>query len=387
MKIMKDLDLKGKCLVIREDLNVPMKNGTITNDKRIRAALPTIKMALEKGAGVILLSHLGRPVAGEYDEKFSLAPIAQRLSELLGQEVLFVKSLEEAKVIPGQCMLCENIRFLKGEKKNSPELAEQLAALGDIYVMDAFGASHRAHSSTEGAIRASQIACAGPLLAAELAAFAKVQDNPNRPFAAIIGGSKVSTKLALLENLLAKVDLLVVGGGIANTFLAAAGYNVGNSLCENELLPDAKRILANAKASGKQLPLPIDVVIAPRFAENQVATTVDIDAVPADQMILDVGPKTVALYNELLSQMETIIWNGPVGAFEIEPFGEGTKALAQSLAGGKAYVIVGGGDSVAAVEQYGLADKMGYISTGGGASLELLEGKTLPSVAALQDKS
>jgi len=387
MKIMTDLDLKGKCLVIREDLNVPMKDGIITNDKRIRAVLPTIKIALEKGAGIILLSHLGRPIAGEYDEKFSLAPIAKRLSELLNKEVLFAKSLEEAKVSPGQCMLCENIRFHLGEKKNSKELAEQLAALGDIYVMDAFGSAHRAHASTEGAIRYAKIACAGPLLMAELNAFAKVQNNPARPFAAIIGGSKVSTKLALLENLLIKVDLLVVGGGIANTFLAAEGYNVGKSLCEMDLIPAAKKILASAKASGKQLPLPIDVVIAAKFAENQEAKIVNIDAVPSDQMILDVGPKTIALYSELLSTMETILWNGPVGAFEIDPFGDGTKSLAQSLAKCKAYVIVGGGDSVAAVEKYKLADKMGYISTGGGASLELLEGKILPAVAALQDKA
>lgn len=381
--LMQDLDLKGKRVVIREDLNVPMKDGRISNDKRIRAALPTIRMALDKGAGVVLLSHLGRPVEGEFDPKFSLAPVAERLSALLGKPVDFAEDIDKVNVQPGQCVLCENIRFLKGEKKNSEELAAKLAAMGDVYVMDAFGASHRAHASTEGAVRRAAVACAGPLMAAELAAFAKVQDNPARPLVAVIGGSKVSTKLGLLENLLSKVDRLIVGGGIANTFLAAAGYNVGTSLYETELIPDAKRIMEQAKAAGKVLPLPVDVVVAPALAENQTATVCAVDAVPSDQMILDIGPKTVKLYADLLRDAATVVWNGPVGAFETEPFGAGTKALAEALAAGPAFVVVGGGDSVAAVEQYGLADKMGYISTGGGASLELLEGKVLPSVAAL----
>lgn len=387
IKLMQDLDLEGKRVVIREDLNVPMKDGRISNDKRIRAALPTIRMALDKGAGVVLLSHLGRPVEGEYDPKFSLAPVAERLSELLGMSVPLIKALDQATVKPGQCVLCENVRFLKGEKKNNEELAKKLAGLGDIYVMDAFGASHRAHASTEGAVRQAAVACAGPLMAAELAAFAKVQDNPARPLVAVIGGSKVSTKLALLENLLGKVDSLIVGGGIANTFLAAAGFKVGTSLCEEDLIPDARRIMEHAEAAGKALPLPVDVVVAPALAEHQTTTVCAVDAVPGDQMILDIGPKTVQLYAGLLRDAATVVWNGPVGAFETEPFGEGTKALAEALASGSAFVVVGGGDSVAAVEQYGLADKMGYISTGGGASLELLEGKTLPSVAALADRA
>lgn len=387
IKLMQDLDLEGKRVVIREDLNVPMKDGRISNDKRIRAALPTIHMALDKGAGVVLLSHLGRPVEGEYDPKFSLAPVAERLSELLGMSVPLIKALDQATVKPGQCVLCENVRFLKGEKKNNEELAKKLAGLGDIYVMDAFGASHRAHASTEGAVRQAAVACAGPLMAAELAAFAKVQDNPARPLVAVIGGSKVSTKLALLENLLGKVDSLIVGGGIANTFLAAAGFKVGTSLCEEDLIPDARRIMEHAEAAGKVLPLPVDVVVAPALAEHQTTTVCAVDAVPGDQMILDIGPKTVKLYAGLLRDAATVVWNGPVGAFETEPFGEGTKALAEALASGSAFVVVGGGDSVAAVEQYGLADKMGYISTGGGASLELLEGKTLPSVAALADRA
>ncbi len=380
---LKDLDISGKILVIREDLNVPIKDGVIRNDKRIRAALPTIKLALERGAGVILISHLGRPTEGQYEEQFSLKPVAARLGELLGIKVDFAADLSAVNVAAGACVLCENIRFIQGEKKNDPALAEQLANLGDIYVMDAFGASHRAHASTEGAVRKAKLACAGPLMAAELEAFAKVQDDPKRPLVAIIGGSKVSSKLALLESLLVKVDRLIVGGGIANTFLAAAGYSVGTSLCEEDLIPAAKRILEQAKNSGKILPLPIDVVVAKALAPNQEATTVDVDKVPADAMILDVGPKTVELYSKLCQDAATIIWNGPVGAFETEPFGEGTKALAQSLANCAAFVVVGGGDSVAAVEQYGLADKMDYISTGGGASLELLEGKVLPSVAAL----
>lgn len=386
VKKLADLDCGGKTVVIREDLNVPMKEGRITNDKRIRAALPTIGMALDKGAGVIVLSHLGRPTEGQYEEQFSLKPVAARLGELLGRDVPLVRDPAEAKATPGQCVLLENVRFLKGEKKNDPALAAQLAGLGDIYVMDAFGAAHRAHASTEGAVRQAKVACAGPLMVAELAAFAKVLDNPARPLAAVIGGSKVSTKLGLLDNLLAKVDSLVVGGGIADTFLAAAGYGVGTSLCERDLIPEAKKIMETARVAGKNLPLPVDVVTARELAPGQKATVHAVGDVPADEMILDIGPKTVALYEALLAKAATVVWNGPVGAFETEPFGAGTKALAEALAASKAFVVVGGGDSVAAVESYGLADKMGYISTGGGASLELLEGKVLPSVAALEDR-
>lgn len=386
IKKLADQDCSGKTVVIREDLNVPMKEGRITNDKRIRAALPTIRMALDKGAGVIVLSHLGRPTEGLYEEQFSLKPVAARLGDLLGRDVPLVREPSEAKVTPGQCVLLENVRFLKGEKKNDPALAAQLAGLGDIYVMDAFGAAHRAHASTEGAVRQARVACAGPLMVAELAAFAKVLDNPARPLAAVIGGSKVSTKLGLLDNLLAKVDSLIVGGGIANTFLAAAGYGVGISLYEPDLIPEAKKIMETAKAAGKELPLPVDVVTARELAPGQKATVHAVDDVPADEMILDIGPKTVALYEALLAKAATVVWNGPVGAFETEPFGAGTRALAEALAASKAFVVVGGGDSVAAVESYGLVDKMGYISTGGGASLELLEGKVLPSVAALEDR-
>ncbi len=383
MLFLKDADIKGKKVVIREDLNVPLKDGTISNDKRIRAAVPSIQMALEKGAAVILLSHLGRPTEGQFEEKFSLKPIAARLEELLGVPVDFAADLESVDAKIGQVVLCENVRFLKGEKKNDPELSKRYADLGDVFVMDAFGSAHRAHASTEGAVRAAKEAYAGPLLAAELEAFGQVLNASKTPLVAIIGGSKVSTKLALLENLIPKVDRLIVGGGIANTFLAAAGYAVGTSLYEADLIPESKRILAMAKEQGKILPLPSDVVVAPALAPNQSVSTVNADAVPADQMILDVGPKTIEEYKNLCKDAATIIWNGPVGAFETEPFGEGTKDLAQALAEGSAFVVVGGGDSVAAVEQYGLADKMGYISTGGGASLELLEGKILPAVAAL----
>lgn len=385
IKKLQDVDCKDKIVVIREDFNVPMKDGKITNDKRIRAALPTIRTALDKGAGVILLSHLGRPTEGEFEEKFSLKPVAAHLGELLGLNVKLVGTPQEAKPAPGDVVLVENIRFFKGEKKNSDELAATLAGLGDVYVMDAFGAAHRAHSSTEGAVRKAKISVAGPLLSAELDAFAKVLDNPERPLAAIIGGSKVSTKLGLLDNLLKKVDSLIVGGGIANTFLAAAGYNIGSSLYEPDLLPEAKKIMEEAKKQGKKLPLPVDVVTAKELAPGQKVSIHNVDAVPADEMILDIGPKTVELYEKILSEAKTVVWNGPVGAFEIDPFGDGTKALAKYLANSKAFVVVGGGDSVAAVESYGLADDMGYISTGGGASLELLEGKILPSVAALQD--
>ena len=386
IKNLKDLNGEGKTIVIREDLNVPMKDGKISNDKRIRAAIPTIKMALDKGAGVVVLSHLGRPTEGVIEEKFSLKPVAERVGELLGKSVKVVENISEAKPKPGEVILVDNIRFYKGEKKNDAKLAKELADLGDIYVMDAFGAAHRAHASTEGAVRQAKVAAAGPLMMAELDAFAKVLDKPERPLAAIIGGSKVSTKLGLLDNLLNKVDTLIVGGGIANTFLAAEGYNVGKSLYEPDLVPDAKKIIDTAKKLGKKLPLPVDVVTAKELAPGQKTSVHPIDKVPADEMILDIGPETVKLYEKALGDAKTVVWNGPVGAFEIEPFGEGTKALGQFLANSDAFVVVGGGDSVAAVEGYGLADKMGYISTGGGASLELLEGKILPSVQALMDR-
>lgn len=386
MKRFIDLDVKGKTVVIRQDLNVPMKNGRITNDKRIRAALPTVRMALEKGAGVILISHLGRPVEGEYDEQFSLKPVAARIGEALGMNVPVARDLVAATVQPGHVVVLENIRFFKGEKKNDPELAAKIAALGDVYVMDAFGTAHRAQGSTEGAVRKAPVACAGPLLVSELDAFAKVLDAPKRPLVALIGGSKVSTKLGVLQNLIARVDKLVVGGGIANTFLAAQGVNVGASLYEPDLLDEAKKIMELAKSKGCALPLPVDVVTAKELASGQKASVHNVNEVPADEMILDIGPQTVELYRRELADAATVVWNGPVGAFETEPFGAGTKALAEILAASSAFVVVGGGDSVSAVEGYGLADKMGYISTGGGASLELLEGKVLPAVAALNDR-
>lgn len=387
VKKLADLDCANKIVVIREDLNVPMKDGKVSNDKRVRAALPTIQMALEKGAGVVVLSHLGRPTEGVVEEKFSLKPVANHLSTLLNKPVKVVDEISKAKPKPGEVVLVENIRFFKGEKKNDPVLAQTLADLGDIYVMDAFGSAHRAHSSTEGAVRKAKIACAGPLMVAELEAFSKALDKPEKPFDAIIGGAKVSTKLTLLENLLNKVDALIVGGGIANTFLAAEGYNVGKSLYEPDLIPDAKKIMAKAKELGKILPLPVDVVTAKELAPNQKVSVHDVKDVPADEMILDIGPKTIKLYEDILGKAKTVIWNGPVGAFETEPFGAGTRALGEFLANSDAFVVVGGGDSVKAVEDYGLADKMGYISTGGGAALELMEGKLLPSIGALQDRA
>ncbi len=383
---MTDMDLSGKIVVIREDLNVPLKNGKITNDKRIRAALPTIQLALKKGAGVILLSHLGRPTEGEFAEEFSLAPVATRLMDFLGQRVLLTAEFDVAqKVRPGGVVLFENVRMLKGEKKNDPSLAAKLAGLGDVYVMDAFATAHRAQASTEGAIRAAKVACAGPLLMGELDAFARVLDDPKRPLVAVIGGSKVSTKLELLNNLLDRVDRLIVGGGIANTLLAASGYNVQASLCEPDLIDESKKILDKAGSMGKPIPLMVDVVCAPQLAEGAAVTTCGINEVPEGQMILDIGPETASLYADIIASAGTIVWNGPVGAFETRPFGEGTRAIAQSMADSDAFVVVGGGDSVAAVESYGLNGKMGYISTGGGAFLELFEGKKLPGVAALED--
>ncbi|BAV92277.1 phosphoglycerate kinase [Candidatus Desulfovibrio trichonymphae] len=386
IKQLQEVDIKRKTLVIRQDLNAPMKDGHITNDKRIRAALSTIETALAGGAGVIVLSHLGRPTEEQYEEQFSLKPVAERLTKLLGLAVPLVAGFEDAKAAPGQCVLMENVRFLKGEKKNDPTLAAKLAALGDVYVMDAFGAAHRAHASTEGAVHLAPVACVGLLMAAELAAFAKVMDRPQRPLVAVIGGSKVSTKLGILKNLLDKIDSLIVGGGIANTFLAAAGCNVGASFCERDLIPEAEKIMNQAKTQGKELPLPVDLVTAAELAPGQKAVSREAGAVQDKEMILDIGPKTVERYAALLDKAATVVWNGPVGAFETDPFGAGTKALATILANSKAFVVVGGGDSVAAVEGYGLADKMGYISTGSGASLELLEGKVLPSVAALEDR-
>ena len=383
---MKDVDMKGKRVVMRVDVNVPIHDGVITSDKRIRAVLPTIKTALEAGAGVILLAHLGRPTEGLFEEKFSLRPVAAHMAELLGQPVEFCADpLNGVECQPGQVVLCENVRFFKGEKKNNEELAATYAAMGDIYVMDAFGAAHRAQASTEGALRKAGTAVAGPLMFAEMEAATKLLDEPQRPLYAIIGGSKVSTKLTVLDNLLNIVDGLIVGGGIANTFLEAAGYNMGASLVEKDLIPEAKRMIEKAKERGVALPLPTDVVVAPSFERAGEAVTKPVSELTAEDCAFDIGEATAAEYAKLLAGAQTIVWNGPVGAFEVAPFDKGSRALADILAGCDAYTLVCGGDTVAAVEAFGVADKMGYLSTGGGAFLEVLEGKTLPAVAALAD--
>lgn len=385
VRLMSEMDLKGKTVVFREDLNVPIKGGKISSDKRIRAAIPSLKMALNKGAGIIVLSHLGRPEEGVFSEEDSLAPVAVRLEELLGIPVRLVADyVDGVPVAPGECVLCENVRFIKGEKKNTEELSRKLAALGDVYVMDAFATAHRAQASTEGAIRMAKLACAGPLMAAELEAVTRILHEPAHPLLAIIGGSKVSTKLEVLENLSKRVDQLILGGGIANTFLKAAGFEIGISLCEPDLLEAASRIMAEAKARGASIPLPMDVVVGTAFAENSPATVLDVENVRPTDMILDIGPKTVASYVEIIAAAGTVVWNGPVGAFEIEQFGKGTQAIAKAVAETPAYTVTGGGDSIAALEKYGYASQVDYISTAGGAFLEVLEGKTLPAVAALE---
>ena len=383
---MNDVNMKGKRVVMRVDVNVPIHDGVITSDKRIRAVLPTIRKALDAGAGVILLAHLGRPTEGLFEEKFSLRPVAAHMGELLGQSVEFCADpLNGVECQPGQVVLCENVRFFKGEKKNSEELAATYAAMGDIYVMDAFGAAHRAQASTEGALRKAGVAVAGPLMFAEMEAATRLLDEPKRPLFAIIGGSKVSTKLTVLDNLLNHVDGLIVGGGIANTFLEAAGYNMGASLVEKDLIPEAKRMIEKAKERGVLLPLPTDVVVAPSFERASEAVTKPVSELTAEDCAFDIGEATAAAYAKLLADAETVVWNGPVGAFEVVPFDKGSRAIADILADCKAYTLVCGGETVAAVESFGVAAKMGYLSTGGGAFLEVLEGKTLPAVAALAD--
>lgn len=380
MRLMQDLDLSGRRVLIREDLNVPIKDGQITSDARIQAALPTLRMALEKGAAVMVMSHLGRPKEGEAAAEFSLQPVAQRLSELLGQEVRLVSDwLDGVEVNPSDVVLCENVRFNVGEKANDEQLAKRMAALCDVFVMDAFGTAHRAQASTEGVVHHAPIACAGPLLAAELDALDQALKAPKKPLLAIIGGSKVSTKLGVLNALMDEVDQLIVGGGIANTLLAAAGKPVGKSLYEPDQLDDAKRLLASGR-----IPLPEDVVVASEFSADAEARIVDADDVGEDDMILDVGPKTTARYQEVVAQAGTILWNGPVGVFEFNAFAAGTKGLADAIAASKAFSIAGGGDTLAAIGQWQLADQVSYISTGGGAFLEFVEGKVLPAIAALQ---
>jgi len=380
-----DLDLARKRVMIRQDLNVPVSNGRVTSDARIRASLPTIELALEKGAAVILLSHLGRPVEGEPDPKFSMQPVADRMAELLGRPVRLEKDwLGGFDAEPGEVVLCENVRFHAGEKKNNEELARNYASLCDVFVMDAFGTAHRAQASTEGITRFAPIAAAGLLLSRELDALEKGLKNPDRPMLAIVGGSKVSTKLTVLNTLLDKVDELIVGGGIANTFIAASGYNVGKSLYEPDLLGDAQRLIQKAHGRGGSIPIPKDVVVAKAFEEDADAFVRKVDQVGDDEMILDIGPLTAMEYAEIIAGAGTIIWNGPVGVFEFKNFVGGTLALSEAIAQSSAYSIAGGGDTLAAIDQFGIREDISYISTGGGAFLEFVEGKTLPAVAALE---
>ncbi len=385
---MADMDLRGKRVMIREDLNVPVQDGVVTSDARIRAALPTIRQALEKHARVFILSHLGRPEEGKPDEALSLKPVAARLAELLGAPVPLRRDwLEGVDCEPGTAVLCENVRFNKGEKKDDPALARRMAALCDVFVMDAFGTAHRAEASTHGIVKLAKSACAGPLLVGELEALERALEKPARPLVAIVAGSKVSTKLTVLESLLAKVDKLIVGGGIANTFLAATGVAVGKSLYEAELLGVARRLMAQARERGAEIPLPTDVVVAKELAATAHADVRPIQEVRPDERILDIGPDTADRLSGMLQSAGTIVWNGPVGVFEFDQFGEGTRAIAQAIARSKAFSLAGGGDTLAAIEKYGVEDGISYISTGGGAFLEFVEGKTLPAVAALEERA
>jgi len=383
VKLMQNLDLRGKRVLIREDLNVPVKDGAVTSDARIRAALPTIEAARDAGAKVILMSHLGRPTEGEFDAQFSMAPVADHLAGLLGSKVTLVEEWRlGVELNEGEVALLENVRFNPGEKKDDEALARAYAGLCDVFVMDAFGTAHRAQASTHGVAKYAPIACAGPLLAGELNALELALSNPARPMVAIVGGSKVSTKLTVLETLSEKVDQLVVGGGIANTFLAAAGLPVGNSLCEHDLLPAARALMAKTS-----IPLPPDVVTGKEFSESAVATTKAAEDVLADDMILDIGPKAAAEIAAILDGAGTILWNGPVGVFEFDQFAGGTQALSEAIAGSAAFSLAGGGDTLAAIDKYAIADKVSYISTGGGAFLEYVEGKTLPAVAVLEQRA
>jgi len=379
---MTDLELAGKRVLIREDLNVPLKNGEITNDARIRAALPTIEAAVHAGAAVLLMSHLGRPEEGRFDEAFSLAPVAARLGELLDMPVPLVADLTEAAVGTGEVALLENVRFLAGEKADQEGLARELAGLADIFVMDAFATAHRAQASTHGVARFAPLACAGPLLVRELEALEQALAGPARPLVAIVGGAKVSTKLEVLGALTGLADRVIVGGGIANTFIAAAGHNVGRSLHEPDLLEAARKIAAEV-----DVPLPVDVMVGKAFEETEIAVLRGIDEVGDDEMILDIGPETARRLAGMLTDAGTILWNGPVGVFEFDQFGEGTRVLGEAIAGSGAFSIAGGGDTLAAIDKYGLREGVSYISTGGGAFLEFVEGKTLPAVAVLAERA
>ena len=385
---MADQALAGKRVMIREDLNVPVDGGVVTSDARIRAALPTIRAAVEQGARVILLSHLGRPKEGEFSAENSLAPVATRLGELLDQPVRLQRDwLDGVECAPGEVVLCENVRFNKGEKKDDETLARRMAALCDVFVMDAFGTAHRAEASTHGVARFAPIACAGPLLVGELEALERALAHPARPLVAIVAGSKVSTKLTVLESLLAKVDKLIVGGGIANTFLAATGAPVGKSLHEPDMLDTARALLAQATARGAEIPLPTDVVVAEEFSPAAVPVVRAAGDVRPHELILDIGPATAQRFAALLADAGTILWNGPVGVFEFDAFGRGTETLAKAIAASPAFSLAGGGDTLAAIEKYGVESGISYISTGGGAFLEFVEGKTLPAVAALEARA
>ncbi|HJP96994.1 MAG TPA: phosphoglycerate kinase [Rhodanobacteraceae bacterium] len=385
---MTDLDLSRKRVLIREDLNVPIEDGRITSTQRLDAALPTIRAARDAGAAVLVISHLGRPKEGGFDEAQSLRPVAEWLSEKLGGEVRLERNyLDGVDVEPGEVVLLENCRMNVGEKKDDDALAKKYAALCDLFVMDAFGTAHRAQASTHGVAKFAKVACAGPLLAAELDALGKALQNPARPLLAIIAGSKVSTKLELLQNLVRQVDQMIVGGGIANTFIAASGHNIGKSLSEPDLMDAARKVVAAASERDADVPIPKDVVVATKFAADAKATVKPVDQVADDEMILDIGPETARRYAELVKRAGTVIWNGPVGVFEFDAFGQGTETLAHAIADSDAFSIAGGGDTLAAVDKYGVADRISYISTGGGAFLEFVEGKTLPAVAMLEARA
>lgn len=387
MLMMRDVDLCGKRVLIREDFNVPMEGGEISNDARIRAALPTIQAAIDAGACVILMSHLGRPKEGTVDPAFSLLPIAKRLTLLLNHPVTLLTEWDNGvDCEPGRIYLLENARFNVGEKANDDVLALHLAALCDVFVMDAFGSAHRAHASTCGVARYAPIACAGPLVEAEVTALTKAMSQAKKPVVAIVGGSKVSTKISVLKNLCELVDVLIVGGGIANTFLVAAGHTVGQSLYEPDFVDEAKAIMTLCAERGIDLPLPIDVCVGDRFSATAIASIRGVDDVGKHELILDIGPKTVAKYVPFLENAKTIIWNGPVGVFEMPQFADGTRALAKAIASSTAYTLAGGGDTAAAIEMFGIQDKISYISTGGGAFLEFLEGKSLPGLRILEER-
>jgi phosphoglycerate kinase len=389
MKRMTDLDLAGKRVLIRQDLNVPIKDGKITSDARIRASVATIELARSAGARVMLMSHLGRPDEGEYAERFSLQPVANDLSAALGCEVELIKDYSRGvgELRDGQVVLLENVRFNAGEKADDDNLARQYAALCDVFVMDAFGTAHRAQASTHGVIKYAPVACAGPLLAAELDALGKALLQPLRPMVAVVGGSKVSTKLSVMHSLSELVDQLIPGGGIANTFIAAAGFNVGKSLYEEDFLDQAEALITSVRDQGGEIPIPSDVVVATEFSETAQGTVKPVGGVEPDEIILDIGPDTARRYGEILGAAGTIVWNGPVGVFEFDQFGSGTEAVSHAIAASPAFSIAGGGDTLAAVDKYGIADKISYISTGGGAFLEFLEGRKLPAVAMLEQRN